>query len=73
MRRRTHEECAELRSEAEAAALATRQAADEYAKKVREKAEDDARRTVMRPAQGLGRRSRRAIADGCRSRSSSPT
>jgi hypothetical protein len=45
MRRRTQEECAELRSEAEAAALATRQAADEHAKKVREKAEQDGRRT----------------------------
>jgi molecular chaperone DnaK (HSP70) len=43
MRRRAREECAELRSEADAAALATRQAADEYAKKVREKAEQDAR------------------------------
>jgi hypothetical protein len=46
MRRRAHEECAELRSEAKAAALATRQAADEYATKVRDKAEQDARRAA---------------------------
>jgi len=44
MRRRTQEECAELRSEAEAAALATRRAADEYAKTVCEKAEQEARK-----------------------------
>jgi hypothetical protein len=42
MRRRAHEDCAELRSETKAAALATRQAADEYATKVRDKAEQDA-------------------------------
>jgi cell division septum initiation protein DivIVA len=43
MRRRAEEECAELRSDAEAAALATRRAADEYAKKVCDKAEQEAR------------------------------
>jgi cell division septum initiation protein DivIVA len=43
MRHRAEEDCAELRSEAEAAALATRRAADEYAKKVCEKAEQEAR------------------------------
>jgi hypothetical protein len=46
MRRRTQEECAELRAEAEAAGRATRHAADAYAKKVCEKAEQDARRSA---------------------------
>jgi DivIVA domain-containing protein len=46
LRRGTEDECADMLSEAEATARATREAADEYAEETRAKADTDARSTV---------------------------
>ena len=64
MLRRTEEECADLRDQAEAASREVRRAADEHAAKVREKVDEDARRT----GEAASAKAKRVVDEGERRR-----
>ena len=64
MLRQTEEECADLRSQAEAASREVRRAADEHAAKVREKADEEARRT----GEAASTKAKRVVEEGERRR-----